>query len=420
MITFNMSQLVYKTTFILLILSLFSAKIEVSFSMAVISVFISYSSKVNIKLLNVLTPILLLFLVGLLRVLNPANSIEVLSKDIVYFMRPILIIFGSYFLIRKIHDKQFLFSSIIVLGFIFAIYHLIKTIININYIESIVKMRIIGGRYNHVELIALCFIILINNLKIKKQLGNIWYNFLTIILVISFILYFSRVMFVVLILFYLAYKGYLELTRKGVKTILFGVLFVSFFMIVINQFKVDSNSLGIGAFVFKIQNTYNEVFDTLDIEKIKKDKRELWKHWRGFEAQSAIETLNSNGILSWTYGEGFGASVDLGLEVKLANEEVRYIPILHNGFVYVLFKTGLLGLFLYLIYIYNLYQFYKVNSNSKNEFVINRLIVGCAFYIILSSLVVTGIFKPYDLSSLLIGSLFALKNYQNENSYTRN
>ena len=54
------------------------------------------------------------------------------------------------------------------------------------------------------------------------------------------------------------------------------------------------------------------------------------------------------------------------------------------------------------------------------EFTINRLIVGCAFYIGLSSLVITGIFKPYDLSGLVLGSLFALKNYYNGDWNIRN
>ena len=202
--------------------------------------------------------------------------------------------------------------------------------------------------------------------------------------------------------------------------IFFGITTITLFMVVVNQFNVDSNSDGIGGFVFKIQNTYNEIFESLDIEKIKRDKRELWKHWRGYEAQSAIERLNTGGLPSWLFGQGFGSTVDLGVEVELANETVRYIPILHNGFVYVLYKTGIIGLLLYLFYIIYLYSFYRVSSRTKTEFIINRLIVGCAFYIALSSLVVTGIFKPYDLSSLVVGGLFALKNYYNEDWHTRN
>ena len=158
----------------------------------------------------------------------------------------------------------------------------------------------------------------------------------------------------------------------------------------------------------------------MDIEKIKLDKRDLWKHWRGYEAQTAIKMLNDDGFVSWGIGKGFGALVDLGVEVQLSGEDVRYIPILHNGFVYVLFKTGILGLLFYLFYVSYLYSFYRAKSADDQIFRMNRLLVGCSFYVFFSSLVVTGIFKPYDFSSLLIGSIFALKGFYIENRNIRN
>ena len=161
------------------------------------------------------------------------------------------------------------------------------------------------------------------------------------------------------------------------------------------------------------------MFESLDIETIKKDKRELWKHWRGYEAQSAIEQLNDKGITTWSLGIGFGSMIDLGMEVKLANQNMRYVPIIHNGIVYVLFKTGVLGLIIYLFYIFYLYSFYRIKSKSNVQHNLNKLIVGCAFYVALSSLVVTGVFKPYDLSGIVLGALFALKYYYNEDRDSR-
>jgi hypothetical protein len=222
-------------------------------------------------------------------------------------------------------------------------------------------------------------------------------------------------MFVVLILFLLAYYGYFRLTKKGLRLIFLGSIVISSFLFVINKFDVDSNSEGVKGFIFKIQNTYTEMFESIDIETIKRDKRNLWKHWRGYEAQSAIKMLNETGVHSWVFGKGFGSTVDLGVEVKLANENIRYVPLIHNGFVYVLFKTGLLGLCIYLLYILYLYSFYNITEKIHVVHNLNRLIVGCAFYVALSSLVVTGVFKPYDLSGVILGALFALKHFYNEN-----
>ncbi len=415
-----MNQKIYKIIFVLLILSLYSAKVEVSFIVSILAFFLSFTSKVNRQFSLNIFFFTSLIAIGLFGIFRSDSNLFVYIKDIVYFARPIVVMLASYFLVRKIRDKEFLFTSIILLGFTYAFIHIFKLAINFNRLSTIVDIRIVGGRYNHVELVALIFILTLKKLNIRNHFSNITFNILTFLLIVSFVFYFSRVMFVVLILFIMAFKGYLVLSKKFIKTIFVGSVFLVSFIMIINQFNVDSRSKGLGEFVFKIQNTYNEIFESLDINAIKRDKRELWKHWRGYEAQSAIEQIDSNGALTWIFGKGFGSTVDLGMEVNLANKEVRYIPILHNGFVYVLFKTGIIGLIIYISYIIYLYLFYRSHSKTRNELIVNRLIVATAFYVILSSLVITGVFKPYDLSSLLIGGLFALKQYYNEDWNIRN
>ncbi|WP_299223603.1 O-antigen ligase family protein [uncultured Psychroserpens sp.] len=411
---------IYKILFIVLLLTLISTKVELSFAFAIVSLIISAKDKVIRPVGVVLFLFLIIFSIGFFGFLRSDYSVGVYIKDLVYFSRPILVILASYFLIKKISDKSFLFTVVILLGFAYSITHISMILMNLNKISNVTEVRTQGGRYNHLELIAYIFILTSNTGKVKLYLTKFTYNVFVVLLSISFILYFSRVMFVVLVLFILAYKGYFRLTKKGLRLIFFGTILLTSFMMIVNKFDVDSNSDGIEGFIFKIQNTYSEMFESLDIEKIKRDKRDLWKHWRGYEAQSAIETLNDKGYFSWAFGRGFGSTVDLGVEVRLANEDVRYIPILHNGFIYVLFKTGIVGLLVYMMYIIYLYSLYRLNSNSSIEFNINRLIVGCAFYIALSSLVVTGVFKPYDLSGIVLGALFALKNHYNENRHIRN
>jgi len=415
-----MNQLIYKTLFVFLVLSLVTAKIEVSFIMGVVAILFSFNRHTSFDLVKLLLILLIINSIGFLGVLRSDNSLGVFLKDFIYFLRPIIVAYASYSLIKKINNKTFVFESIIVLSFLFAIRHIFKLTINIQHIESIVNARTIGGRYNHLVLVGLLFFTLIKENKVKQYVGALTYKFMFLCVSISFILYFSRVMIVVFIIFILAYKGYFRLTRKGIKILLFGTLFLSVFMFTINKFNVDSNSSGFGGFIFKIQNSHKEIFESLDIEKIKLDKRDLWKHWRGYEAQTAIKMLSDDGFVSWGIGKGFGALVDLGVEVQLSGEDVRYIPILHNGFVYVLFKTGILGLSLYLFYVFYLYSFYRAKSVDNQMFIMNRLLVGCSFYVFFSSLVVTGIFKPYDFSGLLIGSIFAIKSFYIENRNIRN
>lgn len=415
-----MNQLVYKILFVLLTLSLVSAKIEASFLVGSVALLLSFCPKISSGLMNIILLFLLLNIIGIWGIVRTDNLIGVFAKDFIYFSRPIIVVLASYSLIKRIKNKDFIFNSIILLSFAFASWHIIKLLLNFSFItESITITRRIGGRYNHLELVALIFLVLKKNHNLKNYIGKLNYRLIFFFILLSFILYFSRVMIAVFILFILAYKGYFTVTKKGLIIIFLGPLLLATFMYTVNKFDVDSNSEGFGGFIFKVQNSYDEIFETLDIDKIKLDKRDLWKHWRGYEAQTAIGILNADGMISWAIGKGFGAVVDLGVEVQLSGEEVRFIPILHNGFVYVLFKTGFLGLIIYLIYIFYLYSFYREKSQDVDVFQLNRMLVGCCFYVLLSSLVVTGIFKPYDFSSVLVGGIFALKSYYIENRNIR-
>ena len=55
-------------------------------------------------------------------------------------------------------------------------------------------------------------------------------------------------------------------------------------------------------------------------------------------------------FLSIIIGKGFGYLLDIGFIQILADIKIRYIPFLHNGYVYILLKTGFIGLFSYLLF----------------------------------------------------------------------
>ena len=89
-------------------------------------------------------------------------------KDLAYLTKPILFIFIGYVTTRKIDDKNFIFKTIILTGFIFSVLHLMKVlkyIITTNDF-SIHGLRGFAGLGNEVELIAICLIIL----NIKKKI----------------------------------------------------------------------------------------------------------------------------------------------------------------------------------------------------------------------------------------------------------
>lgn len=86
---------------------------------------------------------------------------------------------------------------------------------------------------------------------------------------------------------------------------------------------------------------------------------------------------------------------------------MQFIPILHNGFMTVFLKAGLLGVFLLCYFIYILSK----QSRSENEIIrnINYLLVGTTIFLIVSNWVFMGLYLKLDNKSIIIGFLIALK-----------
>ena len=58
---------------------------------------------------------------------------------------------------------------------------------------------------------------------------------------------------------------------------------------------------------------------------------------------------------SYFFGNGYGSLVNLKFKAPLSKEGMRYISVLHNGYMFVFYKTGIIGLLLYLFFLVQLY-----------------------------------------------------------------
>ena len=145
------------------------------------------------------------------------------------------------------------------------------------------------------------------------------------------------------------------------------------------------------------------------------NESEIHVNWRGYEAYKAIEAYRLGGATNILIGQGFGAVVDLGFYMKLGHHELRYIPI-HNGYAYILLKTGLLGLLFYAIFYFSVlrYAIRKSRSLFPEQIFLARLLYGCGLSLMLTMLVVGGMaqFHNHALIILLGLLIHNLKNNQ--------
>lgn len=358
--------------------------------------------------LNTITPLfLILFIAGISTFFYSHEGYDVL-KDFVYLIKPILMIVLGYYLIGKIKDKNFIFKVVIYMGVVFAIYHIYrvsKYLMGFQF--GITKIRSVGGKANYIELLAIVFIFIKESIRPFK-IPTKFIIIIKLVLLASFFFYFSRTMLFTFFVLYFAIHGYTKLTRKGVLYLsLIAALVVALFAS-LQTMDLDRSSLGFEGFLYKIKNAPSEIL----ITKIDKDDHaDLWDHWRGYEANKAFEQLNTQSDFGYAFGKGLGSLVDLGFYAPLNRDKIRYIPVLHNGFAYIMVKAGFVGVFIYLLFLAYLYiQAYQKNIGGYTQF-FNNIISGLALYFFFTTLIITGIYNQEEVVAISLGAFIYLKHF---------
>jgi hypothetical protein len=357
-------------------------------------------SKISFSLIIIL--FIILIIGALSSIFNQKTPYDWL-RDLMYFLKPILGIATGYLLVSRINDRQFFFKAIIYVAIVFSVFHIIGVIMNTDFTTaSINEIRKNNGISNLLELLAL--ILLVGSYKfeylnvIKNKLVK---KIIFLLLLISIVFYFSRTMLVAFIIMGLAVNGYTKLSSKGLKIAFVVISLIGAFYIYLFSVDIERDQPGIDSFLYKMKIAPSEIFSS-SVEIDKKNHENLWDYWRAYEADMAINQMNSQ-KLSYLLGFGFGSLVDLKFKAPLNEEGMRYIPLLHNGYIYIIFKTGFTGLFFYLIFLGYLYiQSYKKRKHI-DESVIRNLIAGIGLFFIFTSLITTGIYNSNEIYTFFLG-----------------
>jgi len=127
------------------------------------------------------------------------------------------------------------------------------------------------------------------------------------------------------------------------------------------------------------------------------------QNWRGHESARGLATYTAGNPLERIVGRGFGQSIDLGLFINLSvREKSRYIPILHNGYVYLLVKTGLAGLAAYvwvLIYM-AVIGVRHARLADPQVAALGRLLVALVLVFAATTVAISGLFNKRELVPL--------------------
>lgn len=396
-------------TFLIIQFSIFELHYSIYFLLILLC--ISTISKNVINLISYL--VILLLIAGFSSIFQKPFLYDFI-KDFAYFTKPIIALTAGYLLAKKINDFSSFLRIFIYVVAILSIFHISTILIGVDFSSaSVSEIRKVGGISNLSEVLVLTILIgsykfsfldAIKNKLLKKVI-------LSIVLV-SFLLYFSRTMFVGLIIFLLSIYGYIKITSKGLK---YGLLvsagFVLFYVYLFNA-NLQRDKPGLESFLYKMKIAPSEIFTpirTVDPN----NHAYLWDHWRAYEATLAIDQINTP--TTFLIGKGLGSLVDLKFKVYLGDTEMRYIPMIHNGYVNIFYKTGIIGLLIYLLFLLNIYLFTYSKSSSEKTITINNFITGFGVYFLFSSLIVTGIYNIEDFYMFFLGALLFFKKDSNIN-----
>ena len=362
--------------------------------------------KISKSFLKTLLPIIIIFIIGILSFFLNDYYIVDFIKDFSHFIKPIIVITIGYLVFKSVNNHIIFFKTIIFIALITALIHLISVFGFSSLIRGSIKDVRQFGLDNFIEIYA--FFILLFSSKHEVQIFNkqIYKKIIIPILFVSIFLYFSRTMLGMIIILGFSFYGLAKLTTKSIK--IAGVLLVFLFLFYgyLGTIKLERNSKGIEALLYKIKIAPGEVFNA----KVNRDDhRKLWDHWRAYEAKRAINLMEENPT-SFIFGTGYGSLVNLKFKAPLGENGMRYISVLHNGYVFVFYKTGILGIFFYFLFLINLYLRVYHYSEDKKIIFFKILISTIGIYFLFTSIIITGIYIPQDSILFILGGALFFEN----------
>lgn len=362
------------------------------------------------NLLGVITPFFLIIAIGLTVGVGAERYLYL--KDAWYVSNPAVIISVGYVLFRCMPDVSRGLRAFVIGGTLIAVLHLTKFVIHPELFSlSTSELRSEAGTGYYAPALAITLLLAYRGrwpeeLKLPRWAALFCFLICSVAVLASF----SRTMLIVVLIGGLASLGVFarrEWLRIGVSLAI--VLLV--IAILHGSVDVDSNEAS-KSFLGKLARTTEE----LTVNEYS-DLKSINLNWRGYETARALTYYSSGKPQELLFGYGFGAQLDIGLFMNLGsgpNGErmaVRFIPILHNGYAYLLLKGGAVALSLFSYALFFLYRLGRKGAeHAPSDFgtTPSRLLQGIAVTLAFTTWVIAGVFNKLDMFPFLLIAGFLL------------
>ena len=353
----------------------------------------------------VLTPLIILICIGLVGCLHnePANVL----KDLIIFVRmPLALLSGFLYCMTGRNPIQKLQSVTVVPSVVYSLQELSYFILDPSLLtQPAAAIRTVAGNGDIFMVIALVLLAIGTTSATKAPVAKIKRRAFGILIAIASILSFSRTL-----LFSAAVLWLPLIKRRYMRRIMIvGIPCLFAGAIYAMSSSHSAVSMDDGTFAEKIARAGSEVVIS-DYD----NEGDINLNWRGYESFMALQHYLSGNWNNYLFGYGFGEMVDVGLFMKLGDDDLRSVPYFHNGYLYLLIKTGAVGMLLYLWFLWRVFRSIQLKKNSwpKGHPVRNiaELTQAVVVVSIFTTYIVTGFFNKTDGLPLafFVGSVLAI------------
>lgn len=301
-------------------------------------------------------------------------------QSLFYLLTPIIFLsIGMQYSI--IVDRDDILKYIIYYGTIGALTFLLLTLVRVgtNVFTDIASARVatLWGSIANVAAIIIILFASRNDINIiqknSQKIALIVINSMALILTASRTYYLCFLVFLIIFLY--------RYNKKLM--VLFVIVFTFLFSSILT---VETDIL----FIKRIQNSISEISNSQEFSGYD----DVNTFYRAYETRQAIATYFNGNEMNLVFGHGLEKMVDLEYYVQLGEDFRRYIPVLHNGYAYLLLREGIFGLICIFLFFYKVIKF---GFDKKNQQFMPMILAGMIFSLLISNYVV-GTFFSTEMS----------------------
>ncbi|WP_146185048.1 hypothetical protein [Flavobacterium pallidum] len=393
----------HKSLLIASVLVLLLTSYEITFLVWSLSAFVSLRNRYSVQISKLILVFSVIMLIALFSSFFRDFRAYNFFRDVAYLLKPILGLLVGYNFCKSVGKQAII--TIIYSGVALAAIHIAT--VGFYYvvfgIRNINELRQYGGYFDDYEIYILVLLLFYKKFDIGLKQTTV-YLFIAVIACSSF-LYLARTNIIQFLILVLAMKGHLRMTKRSLGILGAFIIISSLSYTAIYYSYPQRNAQGLEAFFYKIKIAPIEAFKTHINEN---DWKEFNDNYRSFENIITVKQVTGHGWFTIIFGEGMGSTIDIGREMWTNDGEyIRYVPALHNSYMTIFLKSGLLGVLLLIYSMRLVYKHPKANSDIIRN--INYLLVGSAVFLILSNWVFMGFYLKLDNKSIFIGFLLCYK-----------